>query len=243
MVTMMRRLWMVSLALLAGTCLTVGLCWAADKDEKPDPNTDLANIGLAMKLADLGRQAGSPEALAGAARMLSEVKTVVKELKDVKPVEEAAPKEADLAKAPKAGPVIKGDSKTQDIGLTKQIKELKDEAKAMTKDKNLKEFIDSIPDNTRGTEGGPRTLPEKTVDVGKSHTFTFRWKGGEQARVVVTSDRNVLLHVHRTSDQHLEGAFQGKSVELYWTPGKDNDFTVRVTNTSGSPAKYSLFVN
>jgi hypothetical protein len=233
-------MWVVVLPLLAGSLLAAGLTWAADsKDDKADANNDLANIALAMKLADLGRQAGSAEALAGAARLLSEVKTVVKELKDVKGVEE---KDVDPKKAPKAGTAITPDSKAEQVGLAKQITELKDEATSMTKDQNLTAYIKSIPEKTRGAVGGPRTLNDG-LDVGKSKTYTFRWKGGEQARVVTTSDNNVLVQVHRSSDQFLEGSFQGKNVELFWTPAKENDFTVRVTNTTGKPARFSLFVN
>jgi hypothetical protein len=238
---MMRRMRMVGLALLAVSLVAAGLSWAADaKDAKADE--DIANIGLAMKLADLGRQAGSAEALAGAARMLSDVKTVVKELKDVKPVEEPTPKEADLKKAPKPGEVIKPETKSEAVGLTKQIQDLKDEAKAMTKDKNLLAFIDSIPTGSRGTTEGPRTT-NHTVAVGQSETYTFRWLGGQEARVVVTGSGNVLVHVHRSKDGFLEGEFQGSNVELHWTPKKQDDFTVRITNTTGKPVKYSLFVN
>jgi hypothetical protein len=237
---------MVGLALLAGSLLAVGLSWAADpKDDKAaQRDTDVANIGLAMKLADLGRQADSPEALIGAAKILAKVKDLT-EMKEVKPVEEPAPKtEADLKKAPKAGPVIKRDGEVKGTDFSEQIKKMIEEAKSMAKDdKALASYIDSLKlEGSRGTVGGPRTT-EHTVDVGKSETFTFRWLGGQQARVVVTGNGNTLVHVHRTSDGFLEGGFQGKNVELYWTPVKDNDFTVRVTNTTGKPVHYSLFVN
>jgi hypothetical protein len=243
---MMRRMKMVGLALLAGSFLAVGLSWAADaKDDKAaQRDTDVANIGLAMKLADLGRQADSPEALIGAAKILAKVKDL-SEMKDVKPVEEPAPKtEADLKKAPKPGPVIKRDGDVKGTDFSEQIKKMIEEAKGMAKDdKALTSYIDSLKlEGSRGTVGGPRTT-EHTVDVGKSETFTFRWLGGQQARVVVTGNGNTLVHVHRTPDGFLEGGFQGKNVELYWTPAKDNDFTVRITNTTGKPVKYSLFVN
>jgi hypothetical protein len=241
---MKRTMWMVSLALLAGLFVAIGLSGAADikADQR---NTDVANICLAMKLADLGRQADSPEALVGAAKILAKVKDLT-ELTGVKPVEEAAPKDLDslAKKAPKAGPVIKPDADAKGIDFSEQVKKLIEEAKSMSKDdKALAAYIDSLKlDSPRGTVGGPRTT-NHTIDVGKSQTFTFRWVGGQQARVVVSGDGNTLLHVHRSSDGFLEGSFQGKNVELYWNPTKDNDFTVRVTNTTGKPVHYSLFVN
>src|SRR5262245_37263104 len=244
METMKRTMWVASLAVLTGLFVAVGMSGAADPKAE-QRNTDVANIALAMKLADLGRQADSPEALIGAAKILAKVKDLT-ELTGVKPVEEPAPKDLDslAKKAPKAGPVIKTDGDVNGIDFTEQIKKLVDHAKSMSKDdKALTAYIENLKlDIPRGTVGGPRTT-NHTIDVGKSQTFTFRWVGGQQARVVVSGDGNTLLHVHRTSDQFLEGSFQGKNVELYWSPAKDNDFTVRVTNTTGKPVHYSLFVN
>jgi hypothetical protein len=238
---------MVGLVLLAGSCVAVGLSWAADP--KTDQVDEMAAIGQAMKLIELGRQADSPEALIGAAKILA--KCQFTEMKDVKPIEED---KVDTKKAPKPGPAIQPPKDVKPSNFTKQIGELLQEAKEMAKDHKddkLLAYIDTVPkegkklDTTEGQRasvGGPKTLNEG-LDVGKSKTYTFTWKANEQARVVSTSDRNVLVQVHRTRDQFLEGAFQGKSVELFWTPTKQEDFTVRITNTTGAPVKYSLFVN
>jgi hypothetical protein len=239
---------MVGLTLLAGSVLAVGLTWAADpKDAKADDkavqrDNDVANIHLAMQLSEVGHKAESPEALIGAARILAKIKDLT-EVTGVKGVEE---KDVDTKKAPKTGTAIKrvGEEGVKGIDFSEQIKKLVTDAKDMAKDdKGLTAYIDSLKlDATRGGVGGPRTFNDG-VDVGKSRSYTIKFRGGEQARVVCTSDNNVLVQVHRSSDQFLEGSFQGKNVELFWNPAKENDFTVRVTNTTGKPAKFSLFVN
>src|SRR5262249_36202265 len=136
-----------------GLFVAAGLCGADDPKAEQRTN-DMINIYQALKLADLGRQADSPEALIGAARILARVKDLT-ELTGVKPVEEAAPKDLDslAKKAPKAGPVIKTDAEVKGIDFTEQIKKLIDDAKSMSKDdKALAAYIDSLKlDIPRGT--------------------------------------------------------------------------------------------
>jgi hypothetical protein len=235
---MKRNSWAAALAFVAGLCLVASVP-AADPP-KPDAakkDQDTANIALAFKLADLGRQAGSPEALVGAAKLLNSVEAVT-QVEGVKPV--AGPESKD---PPKPGKVTENPKQTA-TDFSKEVKGLLDEAKALAKDdKNLMAVIDAVKVNTgKGAIGGPQRMVE-TVDPHGAQTWTIRFAGAQQARVAVDSaGERLKLEVFYMNGNKI-GEFDGRSSEIYWTPNVDKDFMVRVTNLGGKKTAYTLITN
>jgi hypothetical protein len=235
-------LWVVGLFLAAGLGLAVGLAGAADKKEAPGDDRgakneqDVANIAIAYKLADLGRQAESPEALIAAAKILNSIH-------EVQALDNVEPATSDASKPPKPGePIPDKPEKAKAADFSAEVKKLLDEAKDMTKDDKVLAVINSVKITpTKGAIGGPRRIV-KYLKGGTNHVYTIRYAGGVQARVVVSCPVSVSLQVYRP-DGSLIGEFNGKNEEIYWNPKNDNDFTIRVVNLTGTGADYTLTTN
>jgi hypothetical protein len=197
-----QRVWLLGLGLMLALGAAAVLCQAdepkkdADKKDLTAEERDraLADIALAYRLADAGRKAGSPEALLGAAKILSKLggkEIGLVELEGVKPVKV---KRGDKDK-PKVGEPIKEEGKA--VSFEAEIKALKEDARKLNnpKDDNLAALIDKVDVKARGSLGGPKWLRgEITGDWANYYYFTFR--GGEPARVLVRAkDGTVTLWV------------------------------------------------
>jgi hypothetical protein len=244
----MRRVWVVGLALAAGLCAATALCQADDKKEekKADEMTAqqkdeaLANIAAAFEMADAGRRAGSPEALVGAARILSRVDGVVK-LEDVKP----ATGKADAKEKPKAGEAVKEEG-GKVASFSEEIKGLLEDARKLNvnKDPNLTALINSVSSGSRGSVRGPWSV-DGGVAPGNVNTYNFRFIGGAPARVVLTSNNGVPLQLEVYNDNGvlIGGGTNRGTDEVEWTPQFTRNFTVYVTNRGARFANYTLFKN
>src|SRR5262249_53196469 len=128
---MTRHTWAAGLAFVAGLFLLASVP-AADPP-KPDAAKTaqaMADMAIALKLADLGRQAGSPEALIAAAKLLNNVSGAgLRCGKDVEPVAGKAMTREDLEKNPPRPGTPVDESKTEPMDFSKDVKALLDDAK------------------------------------------------------------------------------------------------------------------
>jgi hypothetical protein len=245
-----RRLLVVGLALAAGLCVATALCQADEKKEEKkagemtaqQKDEALANIAAAFEMADAGRRAGSPEALVGAAKVLSRVESIV-QMPDVKPVTG----KADDKEKPRPGEPIKEDrDKGQVTSFSKEIKELLEDARKLNvnKDPNLTALINSVPVESRGSLRGPGSF-NGGVAPGNVSTYNFNFVGGEPARVVLTSNNGVPLQLEVYNDKgaYIGGGTSRGSNEVDWTPQYTRPFTVYVTNRGARYANFNVFKN
>jgi hypothetical protein len=244
----MRHVWVLGLALAAGLCALTALCQADDakKDEKKpgemtaeQKDEALANIAAAFEMADAGRRAGSPEALVGAARILSRVEGIVK-LEGVKPVTG----KADAKEKAKGGEPIKEEGKA--ASFSDEIKSLLEDARKLNvnKDPNLTALINSVPEGSRGSARGPGSF-NGGVAPGNQNNYTFRFIGGAPARVVLTSNNGVPLQLEVYNDDgvYIGGGTNRGTSECDWTPQYTRNFTIYVTNRGARFANYTVFKN
>jgi hypothetical protein len=225
----------MALALLAG----LGVVRVAGADPKEDAAKralDMANMALGYKLADLGRQAGSPEVLVGAAKLLNGIQEI-QVAEDVKPAVGT-----DKEKAKPGAPV--DESKVKAGDLSKDVEGLLKEARDLAKDdKSVLALIDSVKvTKGKGSLGGPWTSPTKGLAAGESHTYNFNFRGGEEAYINVTASQPVHLEVYRPNGTLVKD-FNGRVCDISWTPGDTKQFTVYVTNLTNKTATYAIYKN
>jgi hypothetical protein len=238
----------------------------ADEPKKPDPgkrdltaeekDRALEEVALAYQIADLGRKAGSPEALLGAAKLLSKLNGkdigLVK-LEGVKPV---TGKPADKKKR-KAGEPIQEEGGTPTNFLA-EIKKLKEDARKLNrpKDETLAALIDKVKaDEPRGSMQGPKwlgpyTLPPYGTEDKFLAFFTFKFRGGEPARIVVRNKSGAQLKLEACDiDEESQECGETQAVEgtsdlqLKWRPKATAKFSITVTNLSEDDAQFDIFKN
>jgi hypothetical protein len=240
----LQRMWILGLYLAASLGLATVLCQAADPKKAPEQTAaerddTVANLALAFELADVGRRASSPEALVAAAKILSKIEGVTN-------VEGAKPTtgKTDPDAKPKAGDPVKGEGKTGDFAA--DIKELLETARKFntSKDPKVTALIDSVATGGRGARGGPKMVNGNLVS-GTSDSWTFKFNGGEQARVVITNPNNVKMSLAVFGPRGDKiGEFTGRStIELFWTPQADNNFVIKVSNIGNATTAYRLVTN
>jgi hypothetical protein len=260
-----QRVWLLGLGLVLALGAATVLC-QADEPKKDAGKKDLTaedmdraleEIALAYRLADAGRKAGSPEALLGAAKLLSKLNG-----KDIGLVKLEGVKPVTLKRGalPKAGQPVKEEGGTP-TDFEAEIKKLKDTARTLNRprDEVLAALIDKVPEKRppgeRGSLKGPKwmgpfTIPPSPSDYyQKSWTFTFR--GGEPARVLVRnlSHTSLNLSVCRQiypDDTALTGEEADKfmrerpdlvqeitgtgDLEVRWRPQETGKFFITVSN-------------
>jgi hypothetical protein len=246
----MHRLGLLGLSLAAALAAATALCRAADpapkegtpaeKEQATKNEQALADIAAAFEMADAGRRAGSPEALVGAARILSRVEGVT-QLEGVK----AVTAKADAKEKPKAGEPI--EEKGQTVSFEKEVKALLEDARKLNvnNDPHLAALIDGVKvDGRRGTVRGPGSF-SGFVASGNQNTYTFRFIGGAPARVVLTSNNGVPLQLEVYNDDgvYIGGGTNRGTSEVDWTPQYTRNFTVYVTNRGARNGSFTLFKN
>src|SRR5262245_39919581 len=134
------RTWLMVLALVTGLGVVAVAGAEPPKDEAAKRALDMGNMALGFKLADLGRQAGSPEALVAAAKLLNSVSDI-QVAEDVKPAVGTAKE-----KAKPGDPVDESKAKAGDF--SKEVEDLLKEARVLAKDdKTVLALIDSVKTN------------------------------------------------------------------------------------------------
>jgi hypothetical protein len=265
-----RRVWLLGLGLLLSLGAATVLCQAdepktdADKKDLTADDTDraLEEIALAYRLADAGRKAGSPEALLGAARLLSKLngkEIGLVKLEGVKPV---TGKRGD--KKIKPGEPIKEDG-GKPTPFVAEIQKLKADARKLNNTRNelLADLIDNVKEEVRGSFGGPKWLGPFTLPRGglyPEHTFSFRFRANQPAHVLVRNRSGGTLYLEITAgsdypDKDLEdngddelvvGRIEATSnpiLEFKWIPKVTYLFTVKVVSYSAEPVEFDLFKN
>jgi hypothetical protein len=235
--------WVFGLVLFALGCLVLvgGPVATAEEEKKPDAQTvkpnpaaeDAANIALAYRLADYGRQHKSPLELVTAASILRHIKA----LPGTEKATLVAPKDTE---APQDDPVKESPS------LTEKAKSLLDEAKALVKadDASLNELIDRVQkQTTRGSLGGPRSQ-SRVLRPGFAHNFGVNFIGGVPATVAVTGNGIALFTVEAyNTDGVLVAASTARYPSITWVPHFTRHFTIRVRNDGGPFSEYTMYHN
>ena len=205
----------------------------APADAPPPELRVVRNVLLAQQLADYGREARSPEALAVAAQILMSNPTRPLGVKKAgsSPLEEAS-------RAPVSEPV------PDPLQLLSRAKELAagDEAALAW----IERLLGRAGQRTRGSLGGGAGLLRDWVGAGATNTYTIQFQGGELARVTVKSDQgaNLDLFVYDESDR-LERKDTRPAGECFvaWVPARTQMFRIEVKNTGNIGAHYVLATN
>jgi hypothetical protein len=266
-----QRVYLLGLGLMLSLGAATVLCQAdepkkdADKKDLSAEDTDraLEEIALAYRLADAGRKAGSPEALLGAAKILSKLNGKEIGLVKLEGVKPLTVKPGDKKK-PKAGEPIKEDG-GQPTSFAADIKKLKADARKLNnpRDEALAALIDKVNEDVRGSLGGPKWMGPFTLQPAGHDDYksvSFRFRANQPARILVRnkSGSNLNLHIYAT------GAYDGANVsdvceidgtsDLEWKwrakyvdgQGRDGDwlhFDVDVENRGDTAAEFELFKN
>jgi hypothetical protein len=209
----------------------------------------LADLALAEEMADVGRRAGSPEALLAAAKILSKLNgegyKVVK-LEGVKPLEGKVGDKPTTA----GEPIKEEGGKEQDF--SDRIRKLKAEAhklNASPKDEKLDELIDKVADKPhdklRGSLAGPRELGPFDIAPGATRTFWFRFIGGEPASVYVTNEGRgqLKMEIYNERGGQVISVTGAGELTCDWTPGMTRPFAVYVSNVGRQPRTFTLYKN
>jgi hypothetical protein len=247
-----QRVWLLGLGLMLAVTAATVLC-QADEPKKGDGDKlspekmtkAMDDIAMAYQLADIGKRAGSPEALLAAAKMfsrLSQEEIVLIKLEGVKPVTG----KADDKNKPKPTEEVKEEG-GEKVTFAAEIKKLKEEANKLNSPKNdkLAELIAAVPEKGRGSLGGPAWMGPYTVAPGNTNSLRFNFRGREWAQVMVSVSNGapVRLEIYNT-DGALIGQRQGRgTLEIGWTPGFTRAFDVYVTGVGGRPATYDVYKN
>jgi hypothetical protein len=233
---MMRRMLMVGLLIVVGLGLVASVPGADPKADAAKRALDMTNVALGLQMADLGRKAGSPEALIAAAKLLNSVS-------DVRVQDDFKPAVGTAKEPAKPGDPV-DESKAKPADFSRDIEDLLKEARALAKDdKTLLSLIDSVKVNKgKGSQGGPWTSRMKVLQPGDSNTFNFNFIGGEEAYLYVDSDTMVSLEVYRPNGTLVKSA-SGRKCELSWVPDVDKQFTIYVTNVGKKQATYTIYKN
>jgi hypothetical protein len=253
----MQRVWALGFALAAALAATTALCQADDPKTTPPSQTEkvnaakkdqaLADVADAFRMAEAGRRTSTPEALIAAARILIEVGGV-KKLEGVQPVTS----KADATEKPKGGEPVKDVG--QVVSFSDEVTSLLDEAGKLnaSNDPHVTALIDRVRERvkekeevkTRGSFAGPAQMPGG-VAVGDTNTYTFGFRGGLPARLVLTSTNGVPLQLEVYNDANVlvGGGTRRGTVEVEWVPAFNRNFRVYVTNRGGRFANYNLYKN
>jgi hypothetical protein len=264
-----QRVYLLGLGLMLALGAATVLCQADEpkKDVEKELTAEekdkaLEEVALAYRIADAGRKAGSPEALLGAAKLLSKLngkEIGLVKLEGVKPVTG----KGDDKKKIKPGEPIKEDG-GKPTSFAAEIQKLKADARKLNnpRDDKLTELIDAVDEKGRGSLGGPKWMGPYTLDVpddctpgqtGSFMSFEFKFRGGEPARVLVRNksgaqlglwcgqfdEGNPGLFVNATSKE-VKGT---SDLELKWRPQKTTTWAVTVSNSSDVKAEFDLFKN
>jgi hypothetical protein len=235
------------------------LCWAdepkKDADTKnltaEEKDRALEEIALAYQIAAAGRKAGSPEALLGAAKLLSKLNAreigLVK-LEGVKPVKRKA-----SDKDNSAAPLKEDGGKPTSFGA--EIKKLKEDARKLNtpRDEKLAALIDAVDEKGRGSMNGPKWMGPFTLEAygspGYPHDFTFTFRANEPARVLVKNNSGRDLHLIIWTEVECEGTrflcdINGTSnLQFKWRPDATRKFHVVVENHDEEEAEFEIFKN
>jgi hypothetical protein len=184
------------------------------------------DIGMAIQLAQYGRQEKAPEMLIAAARILRKTTPAVQG---------------------KDEPEAKGGSaeKRELTSLSKAAEELLDEARKMAADdKVILELADRVAkeDVTRGAIGGPRAYTHNPGD-GVNLTWTVRFRPGVPASVTVRGDGvNTLRTIVRGPAGYVYD-WTGWNAGTTWVPAVWGPTTITVINQGPGAAFYTLYHN
>jgi hypothetical protein len=242
----MQRVWLLGL-IVALASATV-FCQADEPKkemtaaEKAKMLTDLA---LADEMADVGRKAGSPEALLAAAKILARLNGEGYKLVKLEGVKPITGKVGD--KPTTTGEPIKEEGGTEH-GFSDQIKKLKELAhklNANPKDEKLDELIDKVSEASRGSLRGPAELGPFDIGPGATSTFHFTFVGGEPASVHVTNQGRgqLKLEIYNEKGGRVTSITGAGELSCDWTPGMTRPFTVYVSNVGGQPRSFTLYKN
>jgi hypothetical protein len=259
-----QRVWLLGLSLVLPLAVAAVFCQAdepkkdADKKELTAEDTDraLEEIALAYRLADAGRKAGSPEALLGAAKILSRLNGKEIGLVKLEGVKPLPLKGGDDKKKIKPGEPIKEDG-GKPTSFAAEIKKLKEDARKLNTPRNekLAELIDAVDERGRGSFGGPKWMGPFTVKLSYPHQpFTFRFRANQPAHILVRNKSGVKLHLSivewddgpsgEVVDEICE--IEGTSnLEWRWTPTASHRFAVDIawpTLDSGE-GEFEIFKN
>jgi hypothetical protein len=234
--------WLLGLGLVLALGAAAVLCQAdepkKDADTKgltaEDKDKALEEIALAYQIADAGRKAGSPEALLGAAKLLSRLngkEIGLVKLEGVKPV---TVKPGDKKKLQTGEPIKEDGGKP--THFVDEIKKLKADARKLNnpRDELLADLIDKVPEEMpegvkrRGSLGGPKWMGPFTLQAtnlpgeGATKGFAFKFRGNQPARVLVRNKSRSKLFMQ---------IFAGEDAEGNYYPGKD----LRIRDGDGIP--------
>jgi hypothetical protein len=250
--------WLLGLSLLLAVSAATALC-QADEPKKDltaeEKDRALEEISLAYRIADAGRKAGSPEALLGAARLLSKLggkEIGLVKLEGVKPPSG----KMDDKKKPTPGEPVKEDGGKPST-FTAEIQKLKEDAHKLNKprDETLVALIDGVDEKGRGSLGGPKWIGPFTlgpIGYDNSKYFTFTFRANEPARVLVRNRSGFKLRLRvwesgedddgtrwQTSDP-LDGA---SNLEWRGRPDHTAKFAVEVSNWHTGNIEFDIFKN
>jgi hypothetical protein len=200
---------------------------AKDKEAKVAGET-VKNIGMAIQLAEYGRQEKAPEMLIAAARIL-------RKTPPAKPGKDEPEAKGGNAKA----------EKRELASLVEASDKLLDEARKMAADdKVLLELADRVAkeDPTRGAIGGPRAYTHNPGD-GVNLTWSVNFRPGVPASVTVRGDGvNRLRTVVRGPGGYYY-EWTGFNANTNWVPGVWGPTTITVINLGPGAAFYTLYHN
>lgn len=193
-------LLLVMAALAAGLFATNG--WAEDKKDNktdskaaPGKSTEQSkaalDVGAAFRMAQIGRETKAPEALIAAARVIGTTNFQKVDLKDVK------------AEKPEA------------FDAAAQANALLEEAAKLAGDRAdaVKALIAAarkdIAERPRGAIPGPQTRRSTLSDRDRIDTYPIRFRGGEEAIIIVNNTSNrgdIDLRVEDANGRYVDGS-------------------------------------
>jgi hypothetical protein len=238
-----QRLVLFDIVLVTVIATTTLLCRADDtkKEGAEDKDAAVADLAAAFQLADLGKRTNSPEALLAAAKILSRLngQFALVHVEGIKPISQKAAEK----KGSSTGQPVKEEGKM--VSLTAEIQKLKKLARQMTKDDKLAELIDKVPEGGRGSFRGPSWINDQFVRPGDSNDYSFNFRGGQHAQVIVRNYNNIFLRLEIWNDggQQICNIAGRGTLEWDWSPGRSRGFNVVVTNEGRRPASYDIFKN
>jgi hypothetical protein len=199
------------------------------------PDTDAVDrLTLAAQLAAVGRDTGSPLALAAAAELYAA--SSVKDKDQEKAVEGG---EAPVPGAkPSALPTT--DSKTLFAEAVAAAREASNEPLALEIEKAASNA------GTRQPVPGAGGRHRDEVNPYATDVYSVRYRGGEPARATVIADGtfDIDLYVYSSSGNLVDYDNDATSIGICsWTPSQTRDYTLRVKNTTGSYVSYLIYTN
>ena len=247
---MTRRLWVLGLGLVGCGCLLAGLSLAADEKKdapkdsdqpaqaEPDPVGDaVANIALATKLEEYGRQSDDPKvgglALANAATILRHI-TLFEGT--ARPTTEGGAGEA------------RPEAYDKDA-LVKQSDQLfKDALKKSKNDEMVQKLVQRFQTPvTRGGLNGPMEYHMR-LRRGQTDTYNLKFKRNAWVRVAIRQETDSPTNLYteiRNGRGDVRSSDGGRSPVLGFMPhGEDGtDYIVKVKNNGPHDTYYYLFTN